>query len=157
MGRGLPLTVNNDPVLDNRFALSAEKTIEFDGGTANAIGDHDGTGDPFNIFTVTGTVAMRILAVCEDTLVGASATLEVGTALSTAGLIALTTAANIAVNEIWHDTTPDASIEAVSVLNERIVNQDVIGTVKTANITAGQIKFIAYWYPLSDDGNVVAA
>lgn len=133
------------------------KTITFDGGTTNATGDHDGTGDPFAIFEVTGSVAMRVFGRCTVDLVGASATLEVGTALTTAGLIAQTTAANIDANEIWHDNAPDASVEALSVLTERIVSQDVIGTVGTANITAGVIEFICIWKPLSVGAEVSAA
>ena len=88
-----------------------EKSITFDGGTTNDIGDFNGTGNTGNLFTVTGRVALTILAVCTTSLVGASATVEVGTALSTAGLIAQTTGTNIDVNEIWHDATPDASVE----------------------------------------------
>lgn len=133
------------------------KTITFDGGTTNAIGDHDGTGDPFTIFTVTGTVKVKIFARCTTNLAGASATLEVGTALTTAGLIAQTTATDIDANEIWHDATPDASVELDSVLTWKIVSQNIIGTVATANITGGVIEFVCYWIPLSADGKVVAA
>ena len=132
----------------------AQKEITFDGGTTNGIGDYDGTGDPFTIFTVTGFVKMRLVAVCTTTLVGASSTLEVGTALGTADLIAQTTGTDIDINEIWHDNAPDAGVEAITVTPEYIVSQDVIGTVGTANITAGVIEFVALWTPLSKDGNV---
>jgi len=132
--------------------------VTFAGGTANNLGDYDGTGNPATLFTITGSVLLRLLAICTTSLAGTSATVEVGTALSTAGLIALTTATEIDINEIWHDaTTPDSSIELSSVLTEKIVSQDVIQTVKTANITAGVIKYIALYYPLSSDGSVVAA
>jgi len=133
------------------------KTITFAGGTTNAIGNHDGTGDPFTIFEVEGTVALKVLAICTTSLEGASATLRVGTALSDAGLIASTTATDIDANEIWHDATPDASVEATSVLTEKIVSQDVIGTVGTANITSGVITFTAIWKPLVDGSTVTAA
>ena len=89
----------------------ATKTVTFAGGTTNDMGDFDGTGNPYTLFRVTGTVLMKLFAVCTADLAGASATLEIGTALSTAGLIAQTTATNIDNNEIWHDATPDASIE----------------------------------------------
>ena len=134
-----------------------EKVMTFAGGTTNDPGDHDGTGDPATLFTVTGTVLMKIFALCEATLVGATATIEVGTAINTAGLIAQTTATNIAINEIWHDATPDASVEASTVVAERIVNQNVIQTVGTANITSGVIRYIAVWKPISLDGDVSAA
>lgn len=134
-----------------------EKVMTFAGGTTNDPGDHDGTGDPATLFTVTGTVLMKIFALCETTLAGATATIEVGTAINTAGLIAQTTATNIAINEIWHDATPDASVEASTVVTERIVNQNVIQTVGTANITSGVIRYIAVWKPISLDGDVSAA
>lgn len=134
-----------------------EKEITFAGGTTNGIGDHDGTGDPFTIFTVTGGVIAKVFAICTTDLVGASATLEVGTAKNTAGIIAQSTATDIDANEIWHDATPDASVEASTVVAEKIVVQDVIGTVATANITAGVIKFVCLWKPVTRDGDVVAA
>lgn len=135
----------------------ASKTITFAGGTTNATGDHDGTGDPFSIFTVTGVVSMRLFAVVATGLAGATATIEVGTAINTAGLIAQTTATNLAANEIWHDATPDASVELATVAAEKIVSQSVIGTVGTANITSGVLNFYCIWKPLSDGASVVAA
>lgn len=133
------------------------KSVTFAGGTVNDMGDFDGTGNPKTLFTVTGTVAMKLFAVCTADLAGASATLQVGTALSTAGLIALTTATDIDVNEIWHDATPDASIELFSVATEKIVKQNVLQRVATANITSGSLTYHCLWKPISIDGNVVAA
>ena len=135
-----------------------ERSITFDGGTTNATGDFNGTGEPHNIFTVTGTVTMRLIAVCTTSLViDATATLQVGTAITSAGIIALEAGDAIDVNEIWHDTTSDASVELGTVAPEFIVNQDVIGTTATANITAGVIKYLCLWKPISSDGEVVAA
>jgi hypothetical protein len=127
----------------------------FTGGTAQTRGDIDGALSPLTLFTVTGTVAMKLLARCTVNLAGASATLEVGTALSTAGLITTTTATDIDANEIWHDASPDASIEASSVLVEKIVNQNVIETAKVANITAGQIEYTCLWRPITPNASVV--
>lgn len=155
----VPKDDNNLPIVDERFAVQSEKLITFAGGTTNAIGDHDGTNDPFTIFSVTGTVAMKIVGIVETTLVGA-ATLEVGVAGNTAALIAqVANATGLAAGEIYHDNSPDSSLELVSVMPEKIVANglDVIGTVGTANITAGAIRFLCFWYPLSKDGNVVAA
>lgn len=145
------------PIMDVSWGKKIDKVMTFAGGTANDPGDYDGTGNPATLFNVKGTVRMRILAKCEVDLAGASATLEVGTALSTAGLIAQTTATAIDANEIWHDATPDASVEATTVLVEKIVSQNVIQTVATANITAGRIKYTCIWYPLSQDAEVTAA
>jgi len=133
----------------------AEKSITFDGGTTNAIGDFNGTGEPHTIFTVAGTVIMRLIDVCTTSLTIASgATLEVGTAKSTAALIAQTAGDAIDVNEVWHDASPDNSVEALSVAAENIVNQDVQGKTATANITGGVIKYFALWKPVSLDGKV---
>ena len=135
---------------------TVSKNITFIGGTPNAIGDFDGTGDPFSIFTITGTVKIKFYAICTTTLVGASATIETGIAGNTAGLIAQTTATNIAINEIWHDASPDSSIELDDVAPEEIIGNglDIIGTVGTANITAGAILFVCVWKALSSDGLV---
>jgi len=137
----------------------AQKSITFDGGTTNAIGDHDGTNDPFDIFTVTGDVKCKVIAVCTTTLVGASSTLEVGVTGSTAAIIAQTTGTDIDVNEIWHDASPDSGVEASTVATENVIanSLNVIGTVSTANITAGVIRFTCLWKPVSTDGNIAAA
>lgn len=149
--------INGESLLDITFGKRVDKVMTFAGGTANDPGDYDGTGNPATLFNVSGTVRMRILAKCLVNLAGASATVEVGTALTTAGLIALTTATDIDANEIWHDVSPDASVEATTVLAEKVVSQNVIQTVKTANITAGKILYTCLWYPLSEDAEVTAA
>ncbi len=133
------------------------KSVTFAGGTTNDIGDFDGTGNPATLFKVTGTVLVKLFAVVNTALEGASATIRVGTALSNTGLIASTTATNAIANEIWHDATPDASIELSTILTEKIVNQDIIQTVGTANITAGVLTYHCIWKPISTDGNVEAA
>lgn len=132
----------------------AEKTVTFAGGTANNLGDFDGTGNPATLFTVTGTVFVKLFAVVEVAPVGATATLIVGTAVTAAGLIASTTATNLAIGEIWHDANPDASVELSTVAAEKIVNQNIIQTVGTANITAGRIKYICLWRPASAGATV---
>lgn len=135
----------------------ASKVMTFAGGTVNDPGDHDGTGDPATLFTVTGVVAMKIFGHCTVDLAGATATIEVGTAKSTATLIAQTTATDIDVNELWHDATPDNSAEAVTVAPEKYVCQNVIQTVGTANITSGSITYYCQWRPISPNATVVAA
>lgn len=136
------------------YNVATSVPTAFAGGTTNARGDNDGTGDPRTLFTVSGLVAVKIVGLCTLDLTGASATLEVGTALSTAGLIAQTTATNIDVNEIWHDATPDASIEASSVMSEKLVFQNIIETVGTADITAGNVYYVCLWRPISPNATV---
>ena len=145
----------NYQVLHGLLPFKASKRITFIGGTTDAIGDDGGALDPFTIFTVTGDVLAYVIGICKTTLVGA-ATLEVGVTGSTASLIAqVADATTIAVNEGWHDAT--------SVLAEGFTPQvhpiggglDIIGTITTADITAGVIDFYCFWRPLSSDGLVV--
>lgn len=136
----------------------AKKRITFAGGTANAIGDHDGTGDPFTVFSVTGDVLVAPFGVCKTTLVGAG-TLELGVAGATAALLAqIADATTLAVNEFW---LPDASPSLAEAHTPKVHGigggLDIIGTVGTANITAGVIDFYCFWMPLSDDGQVSPA
>ncbi|MBP9897468.1 MAG: hypothetical protein KBF28_03790 [Gemmatimonadales bacterium] len=109
------------------------------------------------LFTVTGVVAVKVFARCTESLAGATATVEVGTALTTAGLIAQTTGTDLDINEIWHDATPDASVEAITVLSEKIVAQDIIQTIGTAGVTDGTLVYYCLWSPISSNGAVVAA
>lgn len=146
-----------DAIRVGDWGQQVTKTMTFDGATTNDPGDFDGTGNPATLFNVTGLVKMRIVAVCTVSLAGASATLSVGTATTAAGLIAQTTATDIDANELWHDASPDASVELTTVAPERFVFQDVIQTVGTANITAGSITYYCWWKPESADGNVEAA
>lgn len=134
-----------------------EKEITFDGATSDAIGDKDGTQNPLTLLTVTGLVEMTIIARCSTNLVGAAA-IQLGTATTIAGLIAqVADAEDIDAKDIWHDATPDASIELTSVAKRNLVAEDVILTIATADITAGVIKFFVRWAPISSDGNVIVA
>jgi len=135
---------------------SLETSVSFTNGT-NENGDYDGTGNPSKLLKVTGTVELVIIAVCTVNFAGASATLELGTSSNSAGIIAKTTATDIDAGEIWHDASPDSSVEASSVYSRKIVNDDVIFTVGTADISAGTLKLMIFWNPISSDGNVELA
>lgn len=158
MGR-IPLDDNATAMVNPNWMIPVKcAPPAFTGGTAHSRGDSAGTGNPLTLFNVTGTVAMKLFGICTVDLASAGGgTLEVGTALSTAGLIAQTTATAIDANEIWHDATPDASIELSSVATEKIVSQNVIETTATADITSGNIYYICSYYPLSPDGLVESA
>ena len=154
----MPLTRGQVAEAAAGIGAYASKTITFAGGTSNGIGDDGGTQDPLTLFTVTGTVKMKLFATCGVNLASAGGgTVSVGTAITAAGLIAATTATDIDANEIWHDATPDASVELWTVATEKIVRQDVIMTVGTADVTAGELTFHCIWAPISADGNVEAA
>lgn len=137
---------NNSEFLGSKL----ETSVTFVAGTTGSVASH-------TLLTVTGTVALSIIGVCGTNLAGASATIEVGTAATTAGLIAQTTATNIDANEIWHDASPDASVELTSVVKKNIVSDNVIYKVTTAAISAGKITFYIFWEPISSDGNVTVA
>jgi len=143
--------VYGDKFIDGWRHLEVDKS--FPGGT--------GTGDTGTvaIATVTGTVKLKVVAICSVNMAGATATIELGTTGQTAGLIAQTTATDLDAGEIWHDATPDSPIEASSVSAETILANglDIFVTVGTANLSAGTIKFIFMWKPLSRDGIIVAA
>lgn len=109
------------------------------------------------LFTVTGVVNVKLFARCTVDLAGASATVAVGTALATAGLLPLTTATTLDANELWFDATPDTSVEAVSGLTSFLVAQNIIQTVGTAAIASGTLIYYCVWAPVSADGAVVAA
>lgn len=142
------------------FNVEKAAPTAFAGGTTNARGDNDGTSDPLTLFTVTGEVLVRIFGVCTTLLASAGGgTLEVGVTGNTAALIAQTTATDIDANEIWNDASPAVGTDTLANLTgpHIIVNGlDIIETVGTADITAGQIHYICLWRPLSPDGNVVA-
>jgi len=141
------------------YNIAVSKPAAFDGATTNARGDDGGTNDPFTLFTVTGDVLVRIIAVCTALLdADGAATLEVGVANNTASLIAQTTATGIDANEIWNDTSPVLGVELLSNITgpHIIVNGlDIIEIVATANITEGQIYYICLWRPLTPGSTVI--
>lgn len=152
----IDLDANGRP-LNDMLPYLAKKRITFAGGTANAIGDHDGTSDPFTVFTVTGDVQVMVVGICKTTLVGA-ATLELGVTDATAAILAqIANATALVENEAWVDATPTLAEARTPAIHTIGGGLDIIGTVGSANITAGVIDFYCFWRPLSDDGNVVAA
>lgn len=136
--------------------LTAVKTMTFAGGTTNDPGDFDGTGNPATLFTVSnGMIAVKIYARVKTALAGATATIAVGTTVNNSTIIASTTATNLAVNEVWNDASPDISAEVDSTL--RVVSQNIIQTVGTANITSGVIEYVALWKPITEGATLTAA
>jgi len=136
----------NSGLLDNKL----QKEVTFIAGTTGKLA----TGT-FKIASVTGTVALSIFAVNTGSgaITGPLATLEVGCAGNTAGLIALTTATTIDVNEVWYNDTPVLN-PLTSVITQNIVTKDVNYLIKTADVTGGTLTFYIMWSPISVDGNV---
>jgi len=137
----------------------------YTGGTANSHGDHDGTADPYTIFTVTGDVVIAdFWGVVNTAVVSTSdtGTLEVGVAGNTAKLIAQTTAGSgtLAENDVITDAGAEASIDvnAHSGAKHYIVNgADIIETLGTNNFTSGQIDWYCIWAPVEAGAKVVSA
>jgi len=132
----------------------ARQTIEFDGGAGSgAVGTVD-------LFTVTGSITCMVLCVCTEDLTeaGATATVEVGTAASTAALIAQTNAVDIDDSEVWRDNTP-AQIEVMTSWGGAIIagGDDIILTVGAQNVDDGTLVFICFWTPLTVGANVAPA
>jgi hypothetical protein len=132
------------------LGLVASKAITYVTATTGATG-------ATTLFTVTGTVAVRVFGVCSLTLVGA-ATLEVGISGATAIILAqIADATALATDEIYTDATPTTKVEALP--NQLIIGagQDIIQTIGSTAITGGQLTYYCLWTPISADGEVVAA
>lgn len=145
--------------LDN-FKIVKAAPSAFAGATTDARGDHDGASTGVTtLYTVTGDVLVRIFGVCTTTLTGASATVSVGVAGNTAGLIALETGTDIDENGIYLSATQViGTVLLATVTGPYIVvnGLDIIETVATAPVTAGQIHYICLWRALSPDADLVA-
>jgi hypothetical protein len=146
----------NDLELASGYQI-ASKAVTFAGGTTNARGDFDGTGNPATLFTVTGDVLVQFFAKCTVDVAGANGTVEVGVTGNTAALLALTTGTDIDAGDVWRDTGPAVGAEAINGAIAIVGGLDIIETVATANLTGGQLTYYCLWLPLSADGNVVAA
>lgn len=154
-GGGVPL-----PSLDDFFTTVATPGA-FDGGTADARGDHDGTSDPTTLFNVTGDVLVRMYGVVTVTLVGA-ATIEVGVTGNTAELLAqVADASTMAAGDIWVDGTVDdvraAAFGDVKASTLVVDGSNIIETIGSANITAGNIRYVCLWRPVTEGSRVEAA
>lgn len=122
------------------------KTITFDGSSGLGLST---TTVP--VATVTGSVLFKDLSArCLVDLGGASATVEMGCPLDTAGLLPQIVGTTLDVLEFW-ETTP--SSVAASVVDKTVVGNIAI-TVGTANVTSGSIEIVGYWLPISADGNL---
>lgn len=139
-----PIDDNHNPITG--LDMIDSKSITYVAATTGAVGTT-------NLFTITGTVALRIFGVCSVNLTG-SGTLEVGIAGTTAGLIAQTTGTDIDKDTIWVDNAP-AKIETLPSLSI-LTDQTIIQTIGTGTITAGTITYYCCWTPVSSSASVVS-
>ena len=131
-----------------------------------AVGNYNFTDDTgaqaaYTIFTVTGDVVVQVFGLCQILMdSGGAATIELGIAGNTAALIAQTTATELDAYETWQDASPEASPGAVSLDSRGFVianGADIILTISAADLTAGDVDFVCRWWPISNNGSVVAA
>jgi len=143
--------------LDN-FYITKCSPGAFAGNTENARGDDGGTKDGQALFTVTGDVLLGVYGVCTTLLEGDTSQVSVGLTGNTALLLPVTTATEIDANEIFMDATP-AIGKPIDSLNFYVVGNgvDVIETIATANITAGDMYYVCLWKPLTLGSGVVSA
>lgn len=153
---------NRQPIWTD--GLITKRTVTLAGGTTDAWGDHDGALDGTAIYTVTGLCFVKLLAVCVTSLVGATATIEAGITGDTAIFLPQETATQIDEGQIWVNDAANGTYivvggesGATGNLPEYLLNgNDIILTVGTANITAGELDFYCIWRPISDTASVVA-
>jgi len=130
-----------------RIPKKFTKTITFTGAAGL------GAQGTVAVGTVTGSILIEHMAIrCNTNLAGASATVELGTAANTAALVAQTTGTDIDDGEFWKDSSPEAGVS--DAITNKVVEGDIIITVGTADVTAGVLEIVAYWKPLSEDGNL---
>lgn len=154
----------NRQVITGDYPFRTKRTITFAGGTTDAWGDDGGALDDSAIFTVTGLVFAKLVAVCTTNLTGDTATIEVGITGATAIFMPTETATQIDAGQIWLNDAGNATYAIVGEeqaaadnMPEYLLNgNDIILTVKTANVTAGVLDFYCLWRPVSDDGAVIA-
>lgn len=131
------------------LGLVATKAITYSALTTGATG-------ATTLFTVTGTVAVRVFAVVSGTDLTGSGTIEVGISGNTAALLAQVNATALDVGEIWTDNAP-STVEALPSLQILTAGTDIIQTIATDTITAGTLTFYCAWFPLSQSASVEAA
>lgn len=111
-----------------------------------------GTGDvgTVAVATTTGTVQLDVVNVnCSVSLAGASATIVMGVATSTNGIIAQATGTALTAGLNWAGATP--AVIVTPVIN-KIVTGNIIITIATAGLTAGTIEVEMYYRPATANG-----
>lgn len=149
MGVSATFTRDQNYVPIQGLGFTATKAITYITATTGAVG-------ATNLFTVTGVVAVRIFGVVSGADLTGTGTLEVGIAGNTASLLAQTTGTALDVAEVWIDTVP-ATVEALPALNIIGAGQTIIQTIAGSTIDAGTMTYYCLWFPISTDGNLVAA
>lgn len=161
-----PFFQNRDTALQGMLGMAGRTgygnqitvLADFTSATWNTIASHE-------ILTVTGIVRIFMLPFVVSSVAGATATLVLGDETTSNSLIASTTAANLAADEWWTDSTDTRTVARLGRISatdggylDFVVGggKDIGYTIGTAALTSGSIRFYCWWIPISEDGNVVA-
>lgn len=132
----------NRRTIDTNEAVVLQAPWTFVTGTTGATGAH-------TLFTVTGDVLVSVFGVCNTNLTGA-ATLEVGVAGNTAGLLAqIADATTLDDGDVYTDATTPVGVGSIPVTKVLNDGADIILTVGATAVTAGQVNFYVLYRPLS--------
>ena len=106
-------------------------------------------------FTVTGTVAVKIVGSVTSALTNIADTTSVGTATSAAGLIAATAGSAMqTIGQAWVDSAP-SKFETFPT-NWVIISESVV-VASTVNIVGGTAMLNCWWFPVVAGSTLVAA
>jgi len=131
------------------------KIVTFDAGAGT------GAVGAVPLFTVTGAVAIRLVAICTTIIATqAGATISVGTPAAVDGIIAVTTGVDIDAGDIWFAAAPATVLDTLAnSMIEMVIGDEanIQGNVLVDTIDSGVIEFNLWWTPLSATGAVVTA
>jgi len=129
----------------------ATVTADFTSATWNTVATHE-------LLTVTGTVRIRLLAVCTGTLTsGGAGQIQLGHESDTDLYIAATDESAITTGDLWNSTTNTAENPLSTAIFDRVVNGLDIGYEITGGaMTGGTIVFYCWWEPLTSGATVAA-
>lgn len=130
-------------IVTNLGGLFANKGITFTGATSYAA------------FTVTGTVAVKVVGSVTSALTNHADTVSVGTATSADGLIAATAGTAMqTMSQIWVDNAP--SKFEIFPTNFVAISESIV-VASTANITGGTLMLNCWWFPVVAGSTLAAA
>jgi hypothetical protein len=154
----------------NRIAITTDglitrRSITFAGATTDKWGNDTGALDGGSLYTVTGLVFAKLIAVCTTDLASAGGgTLTVGITGATTIFMPSETATQIDKGTIWFNDAANTTYGIIGAegaaagnLPEYAINGvNIILSTATANIESGVLDFYCIWRPISYDGNVTA-
>lgn len=147
-----PLGADGYTSKDTDWGFRAYKSIEFDGDTEDAVGDVDGSNNPYTLFKISGTVLVRVVAFCTENITNVGdSQISVGVDGNQESIIPLTVSTDIVSGELWYDSTPTTKVDTSDNIAEYIVanGKDIKLYVTVKNVKTGKLSFIVSWYPLS--------